>query len=832
MNPTLWLSNARPYLRARAPWAVIFACLGLVLHLTDPSPPPRTAEGVAAMLGAAVGGAVRPDDFVWEARGGPLHDAFLGRQVLFLARRTGEREADLYRARVRLTRAGQPLSLRLLRNLTQSPLGDDRDLVALGHHAAFVTTAFGAVQGITLLDLEGEGEGREARTPSARAAAAIESWLATGSTGGVGRTEITFGNPPPEAHEELQGELLVMALGKEAQPAALELRGGTLNTGAQNAFAAAAQRIPHRTPALGDVAARAAGELLGAGAGRAVKAAMKSLGALRPARRVRAAMPAGGGEAAPAGGDWPPPRLAPPILPPREGEGAWAAGRHAAGKGDAAGAPPCFYETAIRPDPRQPEAVVRLVAIDTRQADLRLEAGVDEPRSLVGLHGGGRPPDGVAAERLMAAFSGGPAERPALEDTARDAAPPGFVTGRRTFAAPSPGLATVAITSDGRVELGPWPFGVELPPAFTALRQTPDALVGWSGAPRRPLADGGELAERSGLGLLPSGQLVYAWGAGVTTDTLALALTLAGCTIAVPLATGPAPAGFTYLRPGASAAATETEAEPLSAEMGLAREPFAARAASDLFYVVTRSTAPPATNGFTPDGGRQPSPTWLPAIQSAVVTSLGAQVHVTTFAPGRVAFRLRAGAREPQTKAVAALPGAVPEAEQPRLVAAIGLGSGKRRGARGLVIDGAVGLPFRGDDAGALVFDHGRPRILRATEVTPSAELDATELPLTAEDGKLRPEARDVGSMRARAAACALDDGTLALAATTFDSDEAATTALLELGCSRVVALDRGSHQAAFVHRAGTETPPQPRYDGTALYAIEVPLSGRSRRLQ
>ena len=177
MNPTLWLSQARPYLRARAPWAAIFACLGVVLRFLQPSPPPRTAEGVAAMLGAAVGGEVRPDDFVWETRGGAWSDALLGRPVLFLARQTGAKDADLYRARVRLTRAGQPVSLRVVRNLTASPLGDDRDLVALGHHAAFVTTAFGAVQGVTLLDLDGEGEAREARTPGARWAAALESWL-------------------------------------------------------------------------------------------------------------------------------------------------------------------------------------------------------------------------------------------------------------------------------------------------------------------------------------------------------------------------------------------------------------------------------------------------------------------------------------------------------------------------------------------------------------------------------------------------------------------------------------------------------------------------------
>src|SRR6185312_8220969 len=123
---------------------------------------------------------VRSEDFVWEARGGSWYDAFFGRWVLFLARKPGATSADLYRARVRVTRGGQPLTPSGVRNLTESPLGDDRDLVAFGHHAAYVTSAFGAVQGVTLLDLSGEGGAREARGWIERAASAIEDWLDTG----------------------------------------------------------------------------------------------------------------------------------------------------------------------------------------------------------------------------------------------------------------------------------------------------------------------------------------------------------------------------------------------------------------------------------------------------------------------------------------------------------------------------------------------------------------------------------------------------------------------------------------------------------------------------
>jgi hypothetical protein len=825
------LAKASPHLRSRALWAAAFVLAALVHAVSSPAPAPRSAEGVAAMLGAAAGGEVRPDDFVWEARGGFWTDAILGRRVVFLARRAGSAGADLYRARVRLTRDGRPLGAGGVRNLTRSPLGDDRDLVAYGHHAAYVTSAFGAVQGVTLLDLSGEGDTRETRR-AGRLAAAVESWLDTGSTRGIGRTEITFGAPPTEIREEMQGDLLVLALGKEGLPAALDLRDGTLETGPSNTFTAAAQRIGHRAPALGEVAVHAARDLLGPGAAGSLRAVLVGLtgrpgsGTHHPPAPEPAAAPAPAPATA-TSGDWPPPALAPPIQPALAGEGAWTAGI-VQPIGDA---PPCFFETSIRPDPRRPAALVRLVAMDTRQVDLALAAGTDEPRSAVGLHGPGRLPDGVPAERVVAAFAGGPAaQAPGGEAEAQ--VEPGFVADRRVFVPPAPGLATVAVAADGRALLGVWPG--EAPAPYVSVRQTPDAILGWAGPPRRPLAGDRAEVERSALGLTRSGQLVYAWSAAASAGILGRALELAGCSFAVPLAGDGAPAGLAYLRPPAPEGSPPVErAAPVTPAMSLSPAELAGRSANDLFYAVLRGAPALQAGGadgagaFAADGGRQPSPAWLPAVQKAVVVSLGAQVRLTMFAPGRVLYRIRPGTKEP-AKAVAALASALPEGEQARVVAAVGLAAGRKRKARGLIVEGAVGIPFHGDDAGALVVERGRARVLRASEVTPSPGVDATELPLTADDGKLRPEARDVGTMRPRAAACVLEDGTFFVAATTFDSDEATTTALLELGCARVVALDRGAHQAAFVHRAGTETAPEPRYEASALYAVEVPLSGRA----
>lgn len=821
-------------LRARALWAAFFALVALAVAVLRPAPPARTAEGVATMLGEAVGGEVRADDFVWEERGGFLRDAFLGRRVLFLARRGAGAPGDLYRARVRLTRAGRPVRVAELRNLTASPLGDDRDLMAHGRHAAFVTTAPGGVQGITLLDLDGEGAAREARTRRERLGAGIASFLATGSPGGIGRTEVTFEALPDEAKVELSEDSLVMALGKEGVPAAVDLRSGAVNAGPRNPFSVRALRIPRPARPLGEALVAAARELGGPGSGRALGAVVGLFS--RPAASRGAPVVFPGREApvaVPPVDEWPPPVIAPVVKPELAGEGVWAPG--GGGAAIVPGAPPALYETAIRPRPDQPQALVRLVAMDLRQLDLRLEAGFEEPRSATGIHGGARLPDGPAAERIVAAFTAGPAA-PSQMDTA---AAPGFLVNRRALAALVPGAAAVVLGRDEGVVLGPWPGGAEAPASIASILQTPDPLVGGAGAPVLPLDAATARRERSALCVLPSGHIVYAESAEADAAALAAGLRLAGCAYGVPLAAGPSPVGFAYLHAGPAGAAERTwDAAPLAAGMSLEPSRLASGSPNSFFYVVSRDLRPRAPlpsgevaeKGWAADAGTQPAPGWIPSIHTAVVSSLGANVHLTTVAPGRTLFRLRAGGKEPATKTSAALPGALPEAEQARALAAVSLGSGRRRGARGLAIEGATGFPFRAEATGVLVIDKGRPLIAVAAGFTLPEGSDATELPMTADEGKLRPEAREVGSMRARAAACVLADGTFAVASTTFDSDEAATSALIDLGCARIVALDRGMHASFFLHRAGTEPAPAARYETTVLDLVDVPMTGRAKR--
>ena len=79
--------------------------------------------------------------------------------------------------------------------------------------------------------------------------------------------------------------------------------------------------------------------------------------------------------------------------------------RSRASRGDRAPAP--FSMTFVRPDEERPYAKVILVAMDMRQLDLDMEAGVEDPEPLTGPHGSGRiPRDPNVYRRVVAAFNG------------------------------------------------------------------------------------------------------------------------------------------------------------------------------------------------------------------------------------------------------------------------------------------------------------------------------------------------------------------------------------------------------------------------------------------
>jgi hypothetical protein len=791
-------------------------------------PPERDIEAIATMLGQSVGGTVKPDDFVWEGRGGVLHDALLGRRVLFLAARSTDPKLaptnDLYRAEVRLTRAGRPIALRRVVNLTNTPRGHEHDLVAEGLRAAYATRVGSAIQTITVLDLGGDVSAWEARSRWERWQTALENWLQTGASEGIGRIETSFAAAPKTARFELTADALVMALGESAQAAAVSLSDTTVNPGPRDEHGIFAQRLPHPvTPSprffeqslrttFGPDRALAFRKLYSRANDAWIR--MRESSASRPAEIPVATST----ETTTADGEFPPPKLtlaAPRVLP---GEGLWvpAAGASAV-PGDSADAPLAFFETHVRPDPKQhPHSVVRLVVMDGRRLELRSIAGSLTPRSETGLHGDGRIPAADAASALAVFAS----------DAPDGSQPAGVVTDQRAIVFPRQHAATLAVDRFGRPAIGPWPLDEDVPVTLRSVWQSSTPLVA-EGKVVEAVAAQTDLRARSGLGVTNSGHVIYAYAEHVPVIILARALQMAGCREAMALSTSPDPVGFGFVeRTG-----DQGKGKLLFGTNSFTPDRMWNGSPTSFVVVVARSGRPevPLPDGATweVDPGPQPDPVWRPAMHTATVTKLGAQVRLALLSPERFLFRVRAGTKEVSHRFAGTFPDALSADEQARALLAVGLGTGKRKGPRGMAIDGSIGLKF-GTAAGVLVVEKERARIEKSDGFTPTADADAVELPLTADEGRPLPEARIVSSMRPRAALGVLDDGSVLIASTTFDTDEATTEALVDAGCSRVVALDRGSHQNAYVHRAGTETPPEAHYETTTLYIVRSSMHGRA----
>ncbi|HEY3254164.1 MAG TPA: hypothetical protein VGJ91_09460, partial [Polyangiaceae bacterium] len=84
--------------------------------------------------------------------------------------------------------------------------------------------------------------------------------------------------------------------------------------------------------------------------------------------------------------------------------------------------------------------------------------------------------------------------------------------------------------------------------------------------------------------------------------------------------------------------------------------------------------------------------------------------------------------------------------------------------------------------------------------------------------------------MRRRAALCITPSERLIVASALHDTSDTLAAALLRVGCTRVVELDRGSHHPAFVQRAGTPTPPLASYETSVLYALGRPMQALAFR--
>jgi hypothetical protein len=841
------------YLGSRIRALGLFTVVATAVSFARPAPPPRTLEGLADLLAGAAKGAVVPGEVQWEPSRGVLADALLGRRVLFLCAPSTGRERDVYRARVRLSLEGQPIEVTGLRNITETPLGDDAGLEIRGTMAAFATTAYERVQGVTLLDLDGVEPRDRPSSIAGRATLALASYRGTGSFSGLGRLDLVLDTPARAARIELSPSKLHVTVEEPADDVVLDVSTGELTAppaDVHRALRVVRQNYRGRSVLAWsvDLVRGAVGATPVAWIERAVfgvedlakRAFAKAFrwspdsrlkkGADHPAARVLTVS-----EETNADSGWPPPPIPTLWEASKPGEGQWRAVTQPflpklAGEAGSA-APPYFYTTFIRPDPDRPYTEVLLVAMDMRQLELGMEGGYEEPHPAAGPPGTGRIPRTPAIlPRVAAAFNGAfKAEHGSY----------GMVVGGRILLPPVPGAATVLVTRDGRTGFGPWTNVTELPKDVVSLRQNLEPLLdggvvnpahrnmwGWQ------IAGESSLTERTALCLTPGRHVYYAWGRDITGEGLGRALKQAGCDYAIHLDMNPRHCGFVFMHAGPG---EPGDGRYRLADSGMSINPsrYYLGSDKDFFYVMTRelATAEDTAQKWVTSPGSQPPPLWLPAIHEASRDVGELSIRVVEFDGGRVDWLVRAGSSEPSVPgAPSKRIGLEPELEG-RVVAAVGLGHTTDALRYGLAFEGKTSLELRRAYATVVLSPGRAPRIFLPGDHPKLEAADAAvQLPLLAKDGEVDARATDRGGARLRGALCVASTGRVLVAMARHDSSDPLAATLVELGCRTVVALDRGSRHAAFVHRAATPDAPLSSYETSVLYALARPMTPHAFR--
>ncbi|MBX3184527.1 MAG: hypothetical protein KIT72_02635 [Polyangiaceae bacterium] len=849
-RPTLVRGRIKHWLLARAPLAGLLLLIALAVRVARQGPPERSLPGLAGMLAEATGVEVLPGEIRWEPSRGALKDLTLGRPVLFTGATPGG-PRDVYRAFVRVSREGQPLSVHRVRNLTDTEVGDDVGLELIGQTAVFSTIAFGRVQGMSVLDTRGIRA--EDKPPRAfdRFLLAITSFQATGSFAGVGRSDVLFEIPAQRAALRMEAERITVDLGAAGRNLVFDVAAREL-VGDEGGQAYAAKAVIQRhfeKPLIlwGVDTVRA--EI---GPGPIAWLEDKVFGARDTVRRTSYQLFDKGGaeselkeetaEAEPVAtvldaskleGDqssWPPPAVPSLWKETKPGEGEWVPvelpwlAKSESLTGSKEPPPSYFYKTFIRPDPKRPYAELQLIAMDMRRLELGMEAGFEDPKPLTGTPGSGRlPREPEVLKRVVGTFNGA---------FKTDHGKYGMMVSRRVLLPPIPGGATVVVTDDSRVGLGSWPESTDIPANIVSFRQNLDPLVedgvanptgryiwGWQ------IAGTSVMTERTALCVTPSGHLYYGWSNDIDGPTLGRALRQAGCLYGMHLDMNPKHCGFVFTDI-IDLNKKEFQLAKAHPEMGIAPDKFVRWSPKDFFYVMLRDPTPsdPSQIAWSPAPGTQPSPAWLPGIFRGEMSLGTLDIELFSFEPGRVSWSLTGGTQELIEAGAGPKRRELDGDDKHRVVAAIGLGNTTDQNALGLAFTSEPVVSLKPGHAN-LVLSGGELQLLgSATDITPSASLHVAQLPLLAEGSELTANARARGSLRRRGALCVTERGRVLVALGRHDSSDPLASVLLRAGCRRVAELDRGSQVPTFVHRAGTDTPPLGGYEATALYAIGAPM--------
>jgi len=229
--------------------------------------------------------------------------------------------------------------------------------------------------------------------------------------------------------------------------------------------------------------------------------------------------------------------------------------------------------------------------------------------------------------------------------------------------------------------------------------------------------------------------------------------------------------------------------------------------------------------------GGQPDPSWLPGIFETMVQLGTLQVRLYSFDRGRFVWRLRAGSREPTMAGHRPPKLQLDAPEQARVLVALNLGHATVGTDFGMAFAGSASLPLRTDRATLVISEPGTLRLVPPAATLQLAPTDsAVQLPLLIKDGKVSPNVTSRGSRLPRGGLCLLATGRVLVALAENDSSDVLALALAQQGCQDAVELDRGSHHAAFTHRAGTDQTPRASYETSVLFALDQPMQPHTFR--
>jgi hypothetical protein len=218
----------------------------------------------------------------------------------------------------------------------------------------------------------------------------------------------------------------------------------------------------------------------------------------------------------------PPVDMVPPVKKALPGEGVW----HVVGRTTANGIP-TMYEAFVRPDAVHTSYVVGVVWMDTNLLSALLYSGSQIPGGGPFWHAAPISPH--RSKTLVAAFNSG---------FLMSNADGGYYSDDKTFKKLRKGAASVVIFKNGRMTVAKWGRDVVMTNQIASVRQNLDLIVdndkvvhGLGDAASKKWGDvvnSNDDVWRSGLGITPSGAIVYVAGPGMSLSDLANVMLRAG----------------------------------------------------------------------------------------------------------------------------------------------------------------------------------------------------------------------------------------------------------------------------------------------------------------